>query len=558
MTAGHAYGQEADSEDEDKVSGIVVNAVTGAPVARALVHSTDDSFATLTDSGGRFEFKVPKPSADGANSPARQGFWASFAPQSAPLLVRGSAGTPLWLTAQKPGFIDNPAERSPPPNPESNEVTIALTPEALIAGRVALSTGEPALGVSVQLFVRQVRDGVSSWVPRGEERANSNGEFRFSELPAGAYKLVTREILDNDPAATIPGGPVFGFPPVFYPNAPDFSGAETIELTAGETFQSNLSLTHQPYYQVKIPLAEEVAGGVNVMVYLQGKRGPGYSLGYNAAERQIEGALPNGNYVVEAFTYGPSSGSGSVNLRVAGTATAGPALPMTHSASISFSVKEEFGNTKWRGSASWTDGKHNFTFHGPRSYLFASVESVDEFELGRGASLRPPSSANDESLVLENILPGRYWVRLNSQRGYVAEATAGGVDLLHDPLPVEAGGNIAVEVRMRDDFAQLEGSVTGLSARTDAEGSPSPGVLYCVPMPDSPGQFQQGAISSDGTFGTLQVAPGNYRVLAFSKQQSEIPYRDPEAMKAYDGKGPVIHVDGGQKASVQVPMNVVP
>ena len=40
----------------DRVTGVVINSVTHEPVARALVVSEGERFATLTDSSGRFEF----------------------------------------------------------------------------------------------------------------------------------------------------------------------------------------------------------------------------------------------------------------------------------------------------------------------------------------------------------------------------------------------------------------------------------------------------------------------------------------------------------------------
>jgi hypothetical protein len=41
-------------------------------------------------------------------------------------------------------------------------------------------------------------------------------------------------------------------------------------------------------------------------------------------------------------------------------------------------------------------------------------------------------------------------------------------------------------------------------------------------------------------------------VLAFDQVQGEIEYRNPEAMRAYDSKGQVVRVVGGQKERVQL------
>ena len=42
-------------------------------------------------------------------------------------------------------------------------------------------------------------------------------------------------------------------------------------------------------------------------------------------------------------------------------------------------------------------------------------------------------------MVIENLAPGRYRLRLSTTRGYVASATMNGIDLLHEPLVVAPG-----------------------------------------------------------------------------------------------------------------------
>jgi hypothetical protein len=167
--------------------------------------------------------------------------------------------------------------------------------------------------------------------------------------------------------------------------------------------------------------------------------------------------------------------------------------------------------------------------------------------------------ANDDSLVIENIPPGRYWLRLSSSRGYVAAASVGGVDLLYQPLVVGPGSTEPIEITMRDDSAEIEGTVAGVTAQPAmTEGmvysrlSSPRAWLYCVPLPDSPGQFTQLAVSDEGKFQSQTMAPGIYRLLPFKSPQPDLPYRDAEAMRAYDAKGQVVHLSAGQKTSVHV------
>jgi hypothetical protein len=52
----------------------------------------------------------------------------------------------------------------------------------------------------------------------------------------------------------------------------------------------------------------------------------------------------------------------------------------------------------------------------------------------------------------------------------------------------------------------------------------------------------------------IDVAPGSYRLLVFPRQQPELEYENPEAMKSYESKGIVVRVVAGQKEHVRIPM----
>jgi hypothetical protein len=527
----------------DTIHGVVENAITHQPLARALVYSSDNRFATLTNSEGEFEFSLPKSDDSSASRSANTAF------------IGG-----IMLMARKPGFLDDPNERNQRWGSPGSELTLALVPEALIVGKVTLPAGDSARGVSVQLFSRQVRDGVFHWQMANSVIANSMGEFRIAELRPGTYKLSTTEWMDNGSDPTGPGAQHYGYPPVYYPNASDYGGAGTINLTAGETVQADFSLVRQPYFPVKIPVtSSEGDMGLNVTVSPQARRGPGYSLGYNQAHSMIEGELPNGKYLVEGFSYraNPStpgmnfSTSGSVNLTVAGAPAEGPAMALAPDNAITVNVKEEFTSTNF------SSRPQGFVFsgrplNGPRGDLFVSAQRVDDFGMQRGGNLRPPQDSNDDSMILENLGPGKYWLQLHANRGYVASATMAGSDLLHDPLVVVPGANAQIDVVLRDDTAELEGSLPGIAPPAEPTTWQPRAYIYCIPLPDSTGQFTQMTAGADGKFDDRAITPGAYRVIAFDSQHNDIPYRDVEAMKAYESKGQVVHLGPGEKVSLQL------
>jgi hypothetical protein len=196
------------------------------------------------------------------------------------------------------------------------------------------------------------------------------------------------------------------------------------------------------------------------------------------------------------------------------------------------------------------------------------LESADDFGEGRGASPRAPTGPGDETLVLDNVAPGRYWVRVNSSRGYAASIRSGSTDLLHQALVVSPGGSApAIEITMRDDTAQIDGTVEGLATATGQPTGAIAGALlpdansfspassahvYCIPLPDSTGDVAEVWVSPDGSFVSPPLTPGAYRLLAFDRPQPTLEYRNPEAMRAYDAKGPVVRLAGGQKEHVRL------
>ena len=516
------------------VRGVVVNSVTHAPIARALVSSSDQRLAALTDSEGRFEFKLPETPA--GDSP------------------ENFANVSTFFFARKPGFL--------PQNGNAfaggKDLTLTLVPEAVIVGKVTLSNSEAPDTIFLQIFRQQVQDGRAHWFAAGGTETRSDGEFRFPELRAGTYKVLTRELLDRDPLSADPQGQLYGYPPVYGQNSPDFGSAATIQVFPGITTAVNLSVARKPYYSVHIPVINAAPNtGLNVNVSVLGRGGPGYSLGYNNREQAIEGMLPNGSYTLEALGYGQNGLAGTSTITVNGAAVRGPSLMLVPNASIRVDVNEQFTSTDNSGSITF-NGPHAITLKGPRRYLNVILEPADDTAQSGSISLRSPTRTGDEALVIENAWPGRYWVRATSSRGYVASVRSGSVDLLHEPLVVAGGSSPPpIEITMRDDTAEIDGTVEGIPAPSSGArnvtdlNSRAAAFIYYIPTADSSGQFAESS-SPDGTFSSPPLAPGAYRVLAFDHPQPELEYRNPEAMEVYAGKGPTVRVAGGQNEHVRL------
>lgn len=536
-----AFPQAPTTGDLQTITGTVVNQLTREPIARALVFSTDNRLAALTDDEGHFSFSVPRQEQSG--QPDHIVF---FGPPN--LIQFGTTA----LSARKPGFLQDPEGSRTP----ATSLVISLMPEAIIHGRVLSGTAEPAANMTVQLFKRGVQEGSLHWIPSTSTQTNSTGEYRFADLPPGEYRVMTQELLDTDPETSPPGSQVYGFPPACFPGVPDFASGTTITLNMGQRFHADIRLARQAYYPVAIPVLNADSPGLNVTVSAQAHPGPGYSLGYNAGTHRIEGLLPNGTYEVQAFGFGPEPASGQVTFTISGREVNSPSMVVAPSGVIPIEVHEEF-TQEWNGQSTWSNGKHTFELHGPRIYLQMWLEPVDDFsQLGR-PFLRPPVSRPDEPLVLENVLPGAYWVRFHTSRGYVQSITSNATDLLHHPLVVTSGSPASIEVDMRDDTAQVSGAVSGVKTAVASTNQPLYGTtahVYFIPLPDSAGAFQDSFAMPDGSF-VSTLPPGTYRVLAFARARSNLPYRDATAMRAYEDQGQVVTLVPGQTERLQLQLS---
>lgn len=552
----------APSELPDRIRGVVINSVTHEPISRALVLSPDNSFATMTDSRGRFEFAFTPAESQQATPlvTVTDGFQLNRGFQPA------ASNRPNALMARKVGFLspDIPLNISEVSSTQQ-VLTISLVPEARIVGHVILPGSDGSDRMQVALYRRNVREGQEHWDMMTNATTRSDGEFRLAELPSGSYKLLTLEQLDRDPMTFDPRGQIFGFPPLYYPSASDFDTAAVIRLAAGETFQPTMSPTKRPYYPVNLGFTTPLdTPQIQINVWPQAHPGPGYSLGYNTRDGAIEGSLPDGTYTLQTISYGPNRIAGQLNFTVAGAPVTGPAVTLMPGSSIAINVSEEFQHTQAEPSPQFFS-----SIGGPRAmapnprrpnYLQVMLLPDEQFGLSSAVSLRPPSGPDDESLVIEGVLPGRYRVSVNTSIGYAASITSGSTDLLRQPLVVGIGGSTPpLEITMRDDGAEVEGKIDSTNVTPDRatanNGSNQPlGFVCLAPIDRMDDRCKIVWTGPDGTFTFQQLAPGSYYALAMDRSHLQFESLSNEILTQYESKIQVIRVAQEQKERVRLPL----
>jgi protocatechuate 3,4-dioxygenase beta subunit len=106
----------------------------------------------------------------------------------------------------------------------------------------------------------------------------------------------------------------------------------------------------------------------------------------------------------------------------------------------------------------------------------------------------------------------------------------------------------SLEVVISAKGATIEGTVV------DSKGKPVPhATVLDVPSEEHRNRmdlYQQDTSDETGHFSLRGLNPGKYTVLAFDEPQPDV--RDPEFLKAYEGRGEHVQLDEGARTSVIV------
>jgi hypothetical protein len=214
---------------------------------------------------------------------------------------------------------------------------------------------------------------------------------------------------------------------------------------------------------------------------------------------------------------------GQLSFTVGGAPVSGPSLTLLPGNSIVVNVREEFQHTQTEPAPQSFTNFGKVSAPGPNNrrpnYLQVTLLPDEAFSLSFQASLRPPTGPDDESLVIENVLPGRYRVIVNTSIGYASSITSGSTDLLHQPLIVGSGASVPpLEVTVRDDGAEIDGTIDSPNVAVNRSGGNNPyaqqlGFVCLAPMDRMDDRCKITWANNDGAFTFQQLAPGSYRAL---------------------------------------------
>ena len=499
------------------VSGTVVNSVTGEAIARALVRANGQSSrSTFSDSEGRFQFE---------GLPAGQ----------------------IMLIAQKPGYSNEqdatglllyPIEVGP----ETASQTLKLSPLSAIFGRVIDAGGQPIEHIAVRLACQSLRDGRKTWESRGMTETDEDGHFRFPNLTPETYFVSVGPARET--GRILPAGekPTTGFPHLFYPGVAELASAAPIQLTAGQQYQADFSLSPVPVYHVSgLITGRRPDSIVGLSVYSSAGDPLFLPVQLNSEQGTFSlDSVPAGSYIVKA-----TDSAAGQPWRAEQRLTVSGNLDNVHLAlapAISIPVVIRMQS---RGSGTASGGGSRFRASEEHPPINVSLRPAQPGAAETYANFDPrAAAAGRTAMALQNVDPDTYTVNLVPQPPwYVQSATYGETNVLSDDITVGAGPSYPLDIVMRDDGASLTINARGVGT---AEHPAATVVLLPQPpsklMPPVLGYVTQ-AYTATG------LAPGDYLVFAFDRAAG-LEYSNPDVLAGYASQAAHVTLTANQQAQV--------
>ncbi|HWB83188.1 MAG TPA: carboxypeptidase-like regulatory domain-containing protein [Bryobacteraceae bacterium] len=503
LLTGVAQAQTLANSPSSKgsVEGHVLDADTGAPVPNVPVSVEGSSESVKTDTAGRFT--VPGLSPGMHSVRVLSQFLGSF-------LATGEVNVE---SGSQPAEID-----------------FRVRMDGSISGRVLDENKEPLKGLTVFLIGREYVGGVLRYSTDGRARTNDRGEYHVDHVrPRHAYlvlaesgKQSTGAISDGDPAHRKPV-----LVPTYFPNSTSIAGAIPVALLSSAEHRDGVDIlvSSSPSYCVEAMLTADgrpaaLSFDIQNTQDFSKFRPAGVGSSSDATSDAMSGpdgrirvcGLPSGEFQLVAFRRPehrrePLPYLGITSVTITDDDVRGIRLTASRPVTITGEVK-------------WSDSSSDNT---PPGELYVNI-----LRLSLPSPLGPSKSVKVSvpgQFSVAGLPEGDYSLRVGvrAANAYVKDVLYGGLSVLHKPLQIqgEGGGTLSVVVG-RDG-----GSIQARTADSDGKIVP---FTWVAILPSSAGSqailgdaMIYGQSDQNGSFRSLPLAPGKYRVIAATEEMSRTP-----------------------------------
>jgi Carboxypeptidase regulatory-like domain len=539
--AAAVAGSRAAQQKSLRIGGTVVDASSGAPLARAQVTISaqgvrDSAQSALTDDNGNFVFE-------------------------------NLAAGRYTLFARRKGYVQQSYKQHEQfstaiivgPGLNTENLRFEMRPGASISGQVLDEMNEPVRNAQVMLYQRGAAFGRRSYWQQNAVQTDDLGHYHFGHLAPGTYfvavsaqpwyaQRVTHERVqqvDSSGQRTIQvttGEPELDvvYPITFFSNAPDIASAAAFTLQAGSTEVADFRLQPVRALHVTVRTASSADSGAaasgdrqegeNFWAQVMQPLAEGIQVGVPALTQQIApgvleiSGVPPGRFsMVLGSNKNGESRSRSQNMQLTGDAEV--------------TLSEASSSVTVGGVARLENG---VALTPPPTLLFRSRASGEQF--GMQADQNGEFGLKEQSLAA-----GTYDVLVQPPTVAVKSMTATGAKVSGRSMEI-AGGQ---EVRLKIVLSEGTGRITGFALK---DGKPIDGVMIVL-VPEVPEHnlvlFRRDQSDSDGSFVLPSVHPGKYTVVAMESGW-ELDWFTPGVIQKYLAGGEAVHVTPNAKIEVKV------
>jgi hypothetical protein len=442
-----------------------------------------------------------------------------FAPSSYGARKLSSGGADLKLTAGQ----------------AMQDIVLRLQPQAVIAGRITDTDGEPLANASVSLVRSFYRNGQRAMMITNNAMTNDLGEYRIFGIPAGRYKL--RAILSG--YGSFSSGEQEEFAPTYYPGQQDPAGAAAIDLQPGQTLRGvDMVVLPTATRRVRGTVTAPSRSGDVIQVMVSSRDPGSYFLERHRTvvrpdKPKFEFRLAPGAYDVTAYSNnGAQTVTGVVPVDVGESDVDNVAIQLQPVAEVPGRLRIENGNDL---SA--------LAQHNVQVRLFPK----DGFGMGVPASGRV---GEDGSFTLKNVgpqvmnlnvsgLPAGYYVKAMNYGQQ--DAKANGLTYM--------GSNDALEIVVSPNGATVDGIVHNHA------GEPVSGATVVLAPPaeqrSDAQRFRMARTDQNGHFSLKGLEPNYYTVYAWEDIEPG-EYMDPDVLKAAENHGKSLKLKESSQESLDL------
>ena len=537
-------------EDRCIVSGRVTNALTGEPVRKATLRLTRNNvvsavsvpgppqgYSATSAADGSFRFENVEP---GTYNLA--GDRNGFLPTQYGARSYGQRGSAITLSAAQ----------------QMTDFIFALTPQAVISGKVVDQDGDPVPNAMVQLVGQSWQHGKLRYTMRNGNSTNDLGEYRIANVTPGKYYLVVQSnrFQQNNVGDVQAGKPDMRAVKTYYPESASPQGATQLDVKAG---QDLIGMDVRQRFAATYHVRGKIAGtipddriGVNVSASPRDEQemGFGFGGGSNVSKDHTFdlAGMPPGSYTLNLYSFGHDGPRtlGHVDIDIGEGDLNDIQIAVIPPGTVHGQVMIE-GNPP--------PGKKPADTKSVRVFLNPS----EPFRLSFGN--QPAEIKDDGSFVIENVSPGKYDLHANPPSGiYLKSVRMGNQEYLGKALDLNSGSG-QLTVVFSYGVAEVDGSVqfpdSGTSASsTAANGQPAPApeaniVLVPYVLNEDGSGFRFGTTSSGGSFTLKGVSPGRYRAYAF-EQSDYGAMQSPDVLRQLEPLGVELELKENDKIQIQL------